>query len=306
MTLVDNHMSGVFRGRAAVRAPAITAAIVVAILSSSAPAIAQRSESHAYVDNGLNGARTCASYEPPAVGGSSATCTAPVSAGGVASASSSSDNATRTVTSSTALSQTESEANNSMYANSQAYSYQYSSIALSGSTSADDDVVFHFATPVFAGTALGDANGSAYWQLFFYDGTSGYSNAYTRAYGDGTISSGSTSDAQFTSAGVDFTIPFAAFASTTTLDYTFGSYTTAGNGCGSPCAAILSSSITATLVGVDITDQSGQRLASAAFNSDGTGTIDLTTTPEPSSLGLLGTGLISLLGVARKSRVGKA
>lgn len=112
----------------------------------------------------------------------------------------------------------------------------------------------------------------------------------TLANRDGTSITGSTGDVQFTTGGVEFTVAFSAFA-------------TSGNGCGGPCATTLSSAITTTLEGVDIVGPNGaQQVADASFTEDGVGTIDLTPTPEPSAIALLGTGLIGLVPFARRPK----
>jgi hypothetical protein len=260
---------------------------------------AQTSYSQAFVNNGYLGASTCDNRQAVTVGGSSASCFGPESSERNASAITSSVNATRTVSSAATLFQRADD--NTLYSNSQAISYQLTAIDVTGTPAPSDFVVFHFATPVFGGTAVGGNGTSAYWQLFFYDGTYGYSNAGTRLYGNGTSISTTTGSAQFTAAGVDITAQLTAFGNPNLLNFIFGSFATAGDGCGVPCGTQLTSSVTATLSGVDMFAASGRRISSASFNADGTGLIDLaSTTPEPNSALLLGTGMVGLISFMRK------
>ena len=57
------------------------------------------------------------------------------------------------------------------------------------------------------------------------------------------------------------------------------------------------------LQGVDAETAQGHYVASAMFNSDGKGTLDVTsptTAPEPSTMAMLGSGLIGLIPVIRR------
>jgi len=281
---------------------ALAAFGLIAICASAGSATAQTSYSQAFIYNGNSNATTCDNREPMTSGGSSAGCVTPTSPEASASAVTSSDNATRTVSSTAALTQQSSD--NSFYSNSQAISYQNSAVGVTGAPAPSDYVVFHFATPVFGGTAEGGGSGpAAYWQLFFYDGTYGYSNAYTQLNGDGSGTTTTNGNAQFTPEGVDVTAQLTAFNNPNTLNFIFGSYATATDGCGGLCSTQLTSSVTATLSGVDMFEANGQKVSSATFNADGTGLIDLTTTtPEPSSVALLGTGIFGLAPFVRKRR----
>ncbi len=287
--------------RRQVRAFAAAAAWIIPIIA--APAMAQTSSSTATVYDYLTSSYRCQQAMGPTAGASVATCAATPVTGGTASPQSSSTNSLRRVTAYTAQT---SNGNSTQESYSVGYSVQNSSIFVTGTPGATDNVVFHFLTPILQGSAAGLSGNLAtnsFWQLSLAAAGSGATTVeYRQFYGNGT--SGPTaygSRTSATSGGVDFTVPFSAFGNTSTLDYSFAAYVNAGNYNGGTASAWIS----ANLSGVDVVDATGQRVASASFNADGTGTLALqssTTTPEPSSIGLLGTGFVSLFTFGRRRR----
>ena len=135
-----------------------------------------------------------------------------------------------------------------------------------------------------------------------YLGTTG-GNAFVQGIdAPGLTSYFNSGNAQYLSNGeLDFTVGFDSFSGV--FDYGLQSYAQIYQHSDQPMGAYGSSVLDSRLLGVDAVDAQGNVIASAVFDYySGHATLDMTVTPEPASLALVGTGLLGMFGVARRRR----
>ena len=286
-----------FAGGAAVLVLALT------LGTGSAAAQAGLSTSGVYIVDLSNNSNSCGQLSTPSSSTSETTSAIPSCGpvtGGIASAISSSSNAARSASALGTANQT--GANGQTDAYGQSNSTQYSQLTVTGTPSATDNLVFHFLT---SQSETGDVNsnsGYGFWNLTVAGGTDNPVFAQQTA-GGGLLSSGATQTAQ----GFDFTMPFTPTSGLFKYNFTVDAqgYIT-GQASGNTTQT---GSIWAMLAGIDDVNGSGALISSASFDQAGFGAIDTapsagppSTVPEPSSMALLSTGLVSLVGFRRFRR----
>lgn len=276
-------------------------ALVLALAPESAAAQTGLSTSGVYVTDYSNTTNSCGHFSTPSSSTSEATSGIPgcgTVVGGSASATSSSSNSSR---SASALgTSTQTGTLGQTYAVGHGYSTQYSKLTVAGLASATDNLVFHFFTAQSETGNVNSNSGYGFWNLTLAGGTNDPVFAQQTAGGGLLLGSGATQTAQ----GFDFIMPFTPTSGVFQYNFTVDAYGyVTGHATGNTTQT---ASISAMLAGVDQVSASGAFIRSATFDQNGFGTFGAapngppSTVPEPSSVALLGSGLVGLIPVLRR------
>ena len=175
------------------------------------------------------------------------------------------------------------------------------SIFVNGASGAGDNLVFRFLSNRSVGFLNYTNGGSQRSSYSLYLGTTG-GNAFVQGIdAPGLTSYFNSGNAQYMSNGeLDFTVGFDSFSGV--FNYGLQSYAQIYQHSDQPIGAYGSSVLDSRLLGIDAVDAQGHVIASASFDYYGNATLDMTVTPEPASLVLVGTGVLGLFGVSRRRR----
>lgn len=280
------------------------AAVLALMLAwSGAAAQAGLSTSDATVTDYTNSVNSCGHFSTPSSSTNEATSAIPNCGpvvGGSASATASSSNATRSASAFGSSTQTGTQGQTDAVGHG--FSTQYSQLTVTGTPSVGDNLVFHFVTSQSATGSFNSNSGYGFWNLTLAGGTNNPVFAQQTAGTAMILGSGAAQTAQ----GFDFTMPFTPTGSLFKYDFTVDAY---GYITGVATGSVTqTASLSAMLAGIDWVNGSGSVVGSATFAQNGLATIGAgpvgppSTVPEPSSMALLGSGLVALAPVVRRRR----
>ncbi|CAN5576059.1 hypothetical protein BH09GEM1_BH09GEM1_44330 [soil metagenome] len=178
-----------------------------------------------------------------------------------------------------------------------AFAHLVSSVFVDGAASPGAIIVFRFLTSASSGVSNSAANSGTDLMLSL-NGATGFAYDRTVKSGGGVYSTASGATA--TGTGVDLYLSLAGFSGN--YFYEAVAHTESFLNRSETVGERASSSLTATLSGIDAVDAGGNIIASAAFAADGSATLNVTGTPEPASLVLTATGFLLALTIRRRRR----
>jgi len=280
----------------------LAAATAFAIfLPSLLGAQAGTNSSGGYILDYLTGTVLCSTTQSSSSGPTLYNCPTTASAGGTASGGGAADNFSRYVAAGAVL--TQSGPPGSMFEQVDGSGTVNSRLFIDGTPSADDQLVFHFLGTQSATFTGGSPSDFVTLQLDLSSNGTQFALARDQRFADGT--GGLTLyNARQTASGFDL---FAPLTGGSFLDYTFRAVVELIDYPDTDAGSKLTGSISLRLGGIDAVNSQGDPYASAVFSAvlddqPGFATISLTTTPEPTSMALVATGLVGVVGVTRRKR----
>lgn len=274
-------------------------ASVSLLLISVAPLAVAQTESRAYIFS--NPSSTGCSVTSPDAPVSAAACPVTPVAGGIGSSSASADASARTARAEATATQTVVAMGPRQWLDAIGRTATLRSLLINGTANAGDSLVFHFQVTDVVAVLTGQTNNRSYADYFVEVEANGYLSYHdvlvqeccvnvqrqTSTYSPGfvhlSIGIGGVSN-------VSLDYIYRVFAEAAIEDDVFG--------------ATSEASIEAFLASIDARDSNGNVRGSAVFDAEGNGTLDLAgvVVPEPATLPLLATGLLTIAGIARGRR----
>lgn len=278
---------------------ALRAASVSLLLLSVAPLAVAQTESRAYITS--NPPSSACSVTSPDAPTSAAACGVTAVPGGIGSSSAAADAGARVARAQATATQTVVATGPGQWLDAIGRTATLRSLLINGTANAGDSLIFHFQVTNLIAQLTGQTNNFSYADYFVEveaNGALSYHDVLVQECCVNVQQQTSTYSPGFFHLAIGI-----GGVSNVSLDYIYRAFAEVAIE-DDVLGATGDASIEAFLASIDARDSNGNVRGSAVFDAEGNGTLDLAgvVVPEPATLPLLATGLLSIAGILRDRR----